>query len=190
MDYNELAAKKLTDGGFLRDQAQQDFDMLVKAFDDVANKDKIGMMLVGGVGCGKTLAMRSMATGSNFVDMADPESLERLQKHTRYIEAEPVEKWWLLEDDTSVILDDLGNETIKNEYGIKTEVISSFIMRWYSVIFKGRGGKARLHITTNLDMAQLTERYGDRVVDRIMEMCSSFHFTSKSNRQLATSYGA
>jgi len=190
MDYNDLAIKKLTKGGFKREESDRDFDALVKAFDDVANKTHIGMMLVGGVGCGKTLAMRAMAPVSHFIELSNPENLVLLQNHTRWIEGEPVEKWWMMEDNTSVILDDLGNETMKNEYGVKTEVVSTFIMRWYSTMFKSESKKARIHITTNLDFEQLTERYGERVTDRIMEMCSVFHFTSKSNRPLAKSYGA
>lgn len=190
MDYKELAIKKLTDGGFTRSKGLIDFDNLVNAFDDVANKKHIGLMLIGCVGCGKTLAIKAMTPQSIFIDLADVGSLEVLQKHTRFIEGEAVEKWWLIEGNTSVILDDLGNEQMQNDYGVKTEVVSNFIMKWYSDVFKNENKKSRLHITTNLDRAQLKERYGDRVVDRLLEMVSPFFFTNTSNRTMAKVYGA
>lgn len=184
-DYKELAIKKLNEGGYKREKAEKDFDALVKAFEDVANKKHIGLMLFGGVGCGKTLAMRAMTPRSIFIDLVDAHNLSNLERHVRFVEGEPVEKWWLIEGNTSVILDDLGNEQMKNDYGVKTEVVSNFIMKWYSDVFKNELMKARLHITTNLDWVGLTARYGDRVTDRLMEMCSPVYLTSKSNRKLA-----
>lgn len=184
-NYKEPAIRLLTQGGYKREGIEKDFDALVNAFNEVINKDKIGLILIGGVGCGKTISMRALAHRANFIDLADVDSLELLQRHTRFVDGEAVEKWWMMEGDHSIVLDDLGNEPIKNEYGVKIEVVSNFIMKWYADVFKNSHKKARMNITTNLDWAGITARYGDRVSDRLMEMCKPVLLTSQSNRKLA-----
>ena len=77
----------------------------------------------------------------------------------------------------NVILDDLGAENIKNEYGVKRDIVGEFICRYHTK------GKGRLFITTNLRGPELLDRYGGRVVDRLKQLCVPFHMKGKSKRQ-------
>ena len=77
----------------------------------------------------------------------------------------------------NVILDDLGAENIKNEYGVKRDIVGEFICRYHT------RGKGRLFITTNLRGPELLDKYGGRVVDRLKQLCVPFHMEGKSKRK-------
>jgi hypothetical protein len=188
-DYKQMAIERLDAGGFLKETAKQDYDTIIEAYSDTVSKPRIGMMFVGGVGCGKTMAMKLLATNARFVDLADIESQDVLQSFDVFEEGVAVNRWWLIYFDRTVILDDLGNEPIKSDYGRKIEVVSNFIMKWYCDIFKREDKHARLLITTNLSTEQLIQRYGARVIDRLLEMVSPVNFANTSKRPYAKSYG-
>ena len=77
----------------------------------------------------------------------------------------------------NILLDDLGAENIKNEYGVKRDIAGEFICRYHT------RGKGRLFITTNLTGEQLLDRYGGRVVDRLKQMCVPVRMTGTSKRK-------
>ena len=73
---------------------------------------------------------------------------------------------------------DLGAEEQGNNYGNKRNVIEEIIFNRYEshLPFK------YTHFTTNLNADQLTTKYGERMRDRLREMCNVFVLNGKSFR--------
>jgi len=172
-------AKRLDDAGYKRDIAGDDFGLLCRAFAAIIEIPNMGLLLTGGVGSGKTFGITSLVKGS----------LVRLTDKTDFLSLEPVLdsdsgriKWEYVSGTGNVILDDLGNEPIKSEYGVKIDVVSDFILKWYTAKVED-GGKGRLFATTNLTADQLVERYGDRVTDRLFSMVCVVKMTGNSKRR-------
>ena len=55
--------------------------------------------------------------------------------------------------------------------------MGDFIQRYH---YKGKG---RLMVTTNLNSSQINERYGGRVLDRLLEMCVVYKMSGNSKRE-------
>lgn len=66
---------------------------------------------------------------------------------------------------TYEIIDDIGTEQIPNNYGTKLDVFELIIQQMYNKNFE------RLCLTSNLSVKELQERYGERVVSRLNQMC-------------------
>ena len=82
-----------------------------------------------------------------------------------------------------VVIDELGEEPVGITFGFREEVMSGVISHRYDV-WKECGH--RTYFTTNLAWAQLEERYGRRITDRLREMCALVEFTGPSKRGSAT----
>ena len=167
--------KILTQNGYSKEVAGADFDTLVdisvKAF-NITNPRKVGLIITGDYGCGKTHFVKSLKmSGARFIDLTICETVEWLDQHGGY--ASSIDE--LCQAD--IILDDLGAENIKNEYGVKRDIVAEFICRYHT------RGVVRLFITTNLRGPELLDRYGGRVVDRLKQLCVPVRMTGKSKRE-------
>ena len=160
--------------GFDATVAGEDFIPLCtatsKAF-GITTPRRVGMIISGDYGCGKTFFVKCLKLNGTFIDLTLAETVEWLDQHGGYQSS--------LNDmcDRNIILDDLGAENIKNEYGVRRDIVGEFICRYHT------RGKGRLFITTNLRGAELLDRYGGRVVDRLKQLCVPFHMKGKSKRQ-------
>ncbi len=136
---------------------------------------KNGVLMCGGVGSGKTTLMMALQKAINLMnefthvpglalstakDIANSEAI-----YTRYIErSEPLG------------IDDLGNEPSEvHRWGNITNPVSDILERRYA---------QRLFtvISTNLTLEQIKGHYGERIGDRIVEMCEVIEFTNPSYR--------
>ena len=166
--------KIVTHNGFDMTTAGDDFTPLCaaasKAF-GITQPRRVGMIISGDYGCGKTFFVKCLKLQAAFVDLTLAETVEWLDQHSGYQSSldEMCER--------NVILDDLGAENIKNEYGVKRDIVGEFIWRDHAE------GKGRLFITTSLRGPELLDRYGGRVVDRLKQLCVPFHMKGKSKRQ-------
>jgi DNA replication protein DnaC len=139
---------------------------------------KKGLCLIGDTGRGKTFAFRIMkrllATrifeAETLVDrwqIYGPHNRKEIYKeltgHYPHHERLEIARNW-----RDCIIDDIGTEPILNEFGTKREVIDSIIQR-RTREFEEFG--ARTHISTNLSLNQLQERYGKRFVSRLNQIC-------------------
>lgn len=73
-------------------------------------------------------------------------------------------------------IDDVGTESIKNNYGEKTEVFATVMddaERHFKPVF----------LSTNLTGQQIVERYGKRTMDRIVRLCRIVKFKGSSFRK-------
>ena len=76
------------------------------------------------------------------------------------------------------LIDDLGTEALSTHFGNKVDLIGMLIQDLYAK-------RIPKHFTTNLNMEELTERYGPRVVDRLKEMCYIIVLEDTSFRKLS-----
>lgn len=171
--------KLLTDAGFKRDVAGEDFDLICRAFATIASIPNMGLLLTGSVGSGKTFAVKAVVKGE-IVRLTDKEDFLSLEPAIDEDTGRTV--WQHVQSGLDVILDDLGNEPVKSDYGVKVDVVADFILKWYTEKHE-RGGKGRLYATTNLDAGQLTDRYGDRVTDRLFSMVCVVKLAGASKRR-------
>ncbi len=117
-----------------------------------------GIFIFGDTGTGKTYALHALSKGRAMVDnftMLLSEFRDYMQKgfyHDKIKEYTSQEY---------VFIDDIGAE--------KT---SDFVIEFlYVLINKRYENMKRTVIGTNLSLDQLQQRYGDRIVSRLMEMC-------------------
>ena len=78
-----------------------------------------------------------------------------------------------------LIIDDLGEETQARHFGKDENALGQMlIMRERMFLQSG----VRTHITTNLSVSQLKERYGERVFSRLKGMCHWLTLTGPDRR--------
>lgn len=156
--------------GFLRSVAgEHDFGRAVDAVQKMFLTGR-GLLLSGAAGCGKTrlmtAVMKSFRQGSeNFFYCKEPNDMRYLRNECDSVLA------------SNVFIDDLGSEEILKEFGNTVDIMGDFIQRYH---YKGKG---RLMVTTNLNSSQINERYGGRVLDRLLEMCVVYKMSGNSKRE-------
>lgn len=79
--------------------------------------------------------------------------------------------------------DDLGVEQNAKNFGNEMNVMAEILQDRYE-IFRKYG--ARTHATTNLTTEELKEKYGDRVLSRLYEMCNFIQLGKKIDRRKET----
>ena len=152
-----------------------DFNAALHAVEQMAKTGK-GLVVSGEYGVGKSAlaAIASRAfSGSVFkVRLAIPGDLERLTR--------PWQEYWAENPYAqNVWLDDLGAEQAANEYGVRIERASDFIVAWHEL----RAAGVRLVVTTNLTTSELDARYGGRVFSRLKDLCIPLRLTGTDKRQ-------
>lgn len=138
----------------------------------IAEPRRVGVIITGKFGCGKTHFVRSLALKCcKFIDLTIPSSVKYLADNEGCdSDAENALSY-------NVVLDDMGAESVRNVYGVKRDTVGEFICQYH------RLGKGRLFITTNLNGAELLDRYGGRVVDRLKQLCVPIRMTGESKRK-------
>jgi len=152
-----------------KEVAGDDFDLAVDSL-LTANEKKIGLIVSGDYGCGKTSFVMSCGFVAKKIECTIPERVECLKfsDYQDYVNE-------LLS--RNVLLDDIGAECLQNDFGIKRDLVGDFICRYHLY------GKGRLFITTNLRGAELLDRYGGRVMSRLKDLCYPVRFNGKDKRK-------
>ncbi|MCK9571588.1 hypothetical protein M0R72_21740, partial [Candidatus Pacearchaeota archaeon] len=149
-----------------RDVAGPDFDAVINRL-SIAELGKRCVIFSGGSGRGKTFAMMCAHPEARKVEMFNAEHVELLKDAVTFCRLNPV-----------VILDDVGSEPQVNEYGVKSEPFSDFILAWYT-----SASRPRLLITTNLNSVETHERYGERVMSRLLAMAVTLRLKGVDHRK-------
>ena len=164
IDFNAIVGRHLENKGWKSDVAgEASFAAACAAISRILQTPRLGLLVFGRYGTGKTSLVKALTRNSRrptmFLSMSDPNDVELLDP----------ECWPNFLNDIlegrSVVLDDLGSEPPKMDFGVRKELAADFIVRYHA------HGKGRLHITTNLTMEQLRERYTERVTSRLKELC-------------------
>ena len=144
----------------------------IPEYDEVAkwmtNTNKKGLFLTGEVGLGKTI----------IVDKIIPSIfLKYYNKKVNTFQAQELGSFLEIAKQKKFIsIDDIGSETIHNEYGTKFEpVIQLFSHAEYKnkIVFA----------SSNLNSQDFLERYGERTYDRLIRLCFVVKFSGNSFRK-------
>jgi len=148
---------------------------------------KKGLFITGKVGNGKTLAVKYLR--AKFYSTRDlVEIFKNYSKkwHTlRYGEHYDFADRRECRHIANLTIDDLGVEPTQVDYGTKDEVVNELIEKRYK-LFIEQG--LNTNFTTNMpimaigDQPGIEERYGERTMDRIKEMCEMLAFIGESQR--------
>lgn len=157
--------------GWTSDIAGADYDKAVEGLVKAYRHPRLGMIVSGEYGCGKTSFFKAIMRKVNFteIDCTLPESV-RVLDYNEHMDTVD----YIL--NTSVFIDDLGAENLVSNYGVKVDTIGDFICRYHLK------GKKRLFITTNLRGEELLSRYGGRVFSRLKDLCIPVRFDGKDKR--------
>ncbi len=138
-----------------------------------------GILFSGPVGCGKTSLMKLLKF---IVPLQRPYSVVPCRNivfafnHLGYK---------IIEDygnGSFFCFDDLGVEPMGRHYGQDCNVMGEILLSRYELFLKS---KLKTHATTNLNAAELEERYGNRVRSRMREMFNliAFDESAKDKRK-------
>ena len=182
--------------GFDAEKAGSDYETLYNAH-MTAKESNLGLIIFGDVGCGKSLAIKAMYPKMYAVNCSQHDAFDSLRF-----------------DD--VIIDDLGIEELKQDFGIKREMFSEHIaQRSFKMMerkiadlipivksihyeeteeqlqerkskYMAKFNVGRIYITTNLSLEQIGEKYGIRTLTRLSEMCVPCEFKGSNKRTWMT----
>lgn len=135
-----------------------------------------GVLLSGPVGCGKTSLMkllRYIIPGKPTYEMIPSRNVVFSFNHLGF---KSVQEYG---DSGSYCFDDLGLEPYGRFYGKDANVMGEVLLSRYE-LYRTTRGRLKTHATTNLNAAELEERYGNRVRSRMRELFNLISFTPAS----------
>lgn len=156
-----------------------------------------GLLIMGKVGCGKTLIIKALAMLlRSFIWKFDPNH-RVIHLDTNYFPAYLITENfiksgydWLSRSITeglvhertpkvygeNLFIDDIGSENIVSSFGNTTNVIGELILRRYDT-------EKTIYATTNLDPQSLKVFYGERVYSRMTEMLNFIVMEGEDRRR-------
>lgn len=160
----EMAMKKTdkTIDNFIR---LPEYELVAKWMSDTKGK---GLFLTGDVGLGKTSIINHALPAlfmANFNKIVNCYHADDVHKKLTDISKKKF-----------IAIDDMGTETIANDFGTKYESVAK-------IIEKAESEHKVLFISSNLNSTDFIERYGVRTFDRIMRLCKVIKFTGQSLRR-------
>ena len=158
---------------------------------DRVNKKGFHFVFMGAVGCGKTKLARLIQTfigriGETMVYSNCWGLYREYLRDLREPNSDPYSRFDRLMETDNIILDDIGAEqpSTPQSHGFIATLIE--IRYTYLTRYKSMTEKTNTIICTNLSFEgesnSLQSYYGDRVVDRIVEMCTIVKFGGHSYR--------
>lgn len=172
--WKSFVEKNLARSGIDASRYRADWERIVDALSAMDADEECGLLVSGPVGCGKTTLCDAIASGKDWWTrrMTGGEGRGWFAKHGcdigDVVGKRQGEGWVFLPK--CVYLDDIGQEPPLNVYGVRSEPVADFVVELGEAYRQGRWRK-RLVVTTNLDLDGLRKRYGERMVDRLAEMC-------------------
>jgi DNA replication protein DnaC len=150
---------------------------------------KKGLLLMGGVGIGKSTLMqffvKNQVCSYRIMSCRDIESKfstdgDDIVRQCSYMQPVASNSDPFSHKEIGMCFDDLGTEANAKHYGKEKNVMAEIILNRYDNMLDFRA----THITTNLNAERLKAEYGARVTDRMREMFNVIEFpeNAKSRR--------
>lgn len=147
---------------------------------------KKGIMLIGGVGVGKTTIMQlfysnpkagyQIVSCRNISNEYAKYGAEIIDNYSKSFHPNATNHF--RHDFFGGCFDDLGTETKRKNFGNEANVMEEIILSRYD---KRKGLEGMTHLTTNLSADQIAEAYGERVRSRLREMMNVFIFEGSTD---------
>ena len=156
--------------GVVRD----DFDAGVRAVIAAYSVQRKGIVVSGEYGCGKTSFLKAVTGYTGYprlFDMNNRVDRECLDPDGGYPDT------YRDAFNHDIIIDDLGAELRKHYGEDDYSEARDFICEYHA------RGKGRMFISTNFRMAELLDRYGGRLVDRLKDIGVPLRFYGGSKRK-------
>jgi len=149
------------------------FDAMVKylAETKLETREK-GLFYFGNCGTGKSFALKVISAFRRIRYFSCEDLQEKFDRSS-------VGFWETIEERNDIIIDDLGTEETKNDFGIKFELFEKVIYKRHRM-FEERGFKTIL--ATNLSADAIKERYDNRIYSRLRQMCECINAEGKDLR--------
>ena len=156
-----------------------EYDQIV---DWMTNTEDKGLMLIGDCGRGKSLILNYVLPvlfrmlGRNVIPVHAQDFSKIFPAHYYPNPLRPDTYLDKLLQSKFPIVDELGVETMMNDYGEKVEgfnMLLNMAERYHRPVF----------VSTNLTERQILDRYGERTVDRLAHLCRTVHFSGDSLRK-------
>lgn len=134
-----------------------------------------GLLIVGNYGSGKTELMRvykqvldrmNIKCGIVTTTFVTQKYNEFNESTRRIMGEEGIKSYLNPHDETERIFDDFGSEAFLSDYGNKKSAMIEILEARY----KNRQNGLKTHLTTNLTLTGIKEKYGERMYSRFKEM--------------------
>lgn len=125
-----------------------------------------GIMLHGDVGHGKTFLLKCIGIRIWGADEICDYGLRHINE------------WYEDTNGRQICIDDIGAEMTVCEYGAREDLLKSVITH------RADRQHGITHCTTNLDSAAIIERYGDRIMSRLLGMCRPHRIASPTGASM------
>ena len=127
-----------------------------------------GLLILGPAGTGKTHLLKNLQKNPRFIyelincsEVVTDFSCKGRGVLGKYSDRHDAFRY------TGYAFDDLGAEDIGANFSDKCETMLELLLSYYNNL---NGNFFHIHITSNLTVSQIRERYGDRLASRIKEM--------------------
>lgn len=132
-----------------------------------------GLLYFGNCGAGKSFALKVIAAFRDirYYDCEDLQ--ERFNRDKQGF-------WEIIEDRKDIIIDDLGTEETKNDFGIKFELLEKVIYKRHKMF---EDFKIKTIIATNLNGDEIEKRYDKRIYSRLHQMCECINASGEDLRR-------
>lgn len=143
-------------------------------------KAKPWLLIYGGVGNGKTTLLRAVQAFVNsqsfYIGNIRVKMIVQTSSRLSALAKESPQYFYDRTDQECLGIDDLGVEPVEvNSYGTRTTPLTEMLLHRYE--------RMRFTvITSNLSEEQLTHRYGERIIDRLHEVCDRLWVGTTSYR--------
>jgi len=137
-----------------------------------------GLLISGECGVGKTFLARIILKILNCYDYHEISLGSGINGVKKLFDDESECNYY----NVPLLLDDLGSEPQVNDYGVKHDVMSEFIFDWHAR-WVNATYRPLLIITTNLNAADVQDRYGVRTMSRLGEICMFWRMPGGDKRK-------
>lgn len=132
-----------------------------------------GLFLFGSVGTGKSFAAKVISSCFK-IQFYTCRDLEKI------FENSPEHFWEVIRERKEIIIDDLGTEDERNDYGTKFELMERALDERHKMF---ESMNIRTIITTNLSGKAIAARYSERIYSRLHQMCECVNATGEDLRR-------